>query len=104
MAPAAKPPTMPSPTPQPRQPAWASLGTETAASANTPAAAIAVIVVFMFLPHSGMIALRSFDFTQVFSNHSNHPSAGTGYLACPQAAVRPLATQTPTPRAGIRLT
>src|SRR6266436_6061742 len=45
------------------------VGTETAASANTPAAAIAVIVVFMFLPRQGMIALRSFDCTQVFSNH-----------------------------------
>src|SRR5260370_10909058 len=52
MAPAARPPRMPNPTPQPRQPAWAALGAETAASANTPAAAIAVIVVFMFLPRS----------------------------------------------------
>src|SRR5713101_2771348 len=52
MAPAARPPRMPNPTPQPRQPAWAALGAKTAASANTPAAAIAVIVVFVFLPRS----------------------------------------------------
>src|SRR5262249_61294083 len=69
-------PAMPSPTPQPRQPAWASLGIETAASANTPAVAIAVIVVFMFLPRQGMIALRSSGCTQVSTRLRFHPRAG----------------------------
>src|SRR5216683_2406097 len=101
MAPAARPPTMPSPRPQPRQPAWASVGMETAASANTPAAAIAVIVVFMFLPRQEMIALRSSGCTQVFvttpmipptcwiePENSDAPTADAPTRR-PQAVVRP---------------
>src|SRR5216683_6248610 len=90
MAPAARPPRMPNPTPQPRQPAWAALGAKTAASANTPAAAIAVIVVFMFLPRSrnDRVAIVRF-YPGFLKTTSIHPRAGTGYLGCPQAAVRP---------------
>src|SRR6266853_3718275 len=91
------PPRMPSPIPrpQPRQPAWASLGMETAASANTPAAAMAVIVAFMLLPRQEMIAVRSLV-AQVLSNHACDSTQGAGQLAaisdapsCPQAVVRP---------------